>query len=210
MRTLRLAALALFAALPLAAQGRVPSSRPEGWRVRYDRANAVDSMLAFTTMSPGWHITTGSFAAILYQPATTATGRFKAETRIFLFAPGDHAEGYGMFIGGQHLDGAEQAYTYFLVRKDGRFMIRQRTGATTRDVVPWTANAAITAHPGGEGDVRNDLAVEAGADSVRFSVNGHVVHAASRQALPTDGQVGLRINHGLNVHVAKLEVTRQP
>ena len=199
MPSMRFAALLI--AGPLAAQ----SARPEGWRWRFDRANAVDSTLSFVTMSPGWHITTGP-SGILYNPANTARGNYRAEMRVFLFQPGDHAEGFGLFVGGQNLEAPSQSYTYFLVRKDGRFMIRQRTGATTRDVVPWTQHAAITAHPGDTSNVRNDLAVEVGADSVRFSVNGTTVRTLARGAVPTDGQVGLRVNHGLNLHVSKLEI----
>jgi len=205
MRSPRLVALALLAAAPLAAQAP-RAGRPEGWRWRYDRANAVDSTLEFVTMSPGWHITTGP-AAILYHPSHTARGNFRVDSRIFLFPPGEHAEGFGLFLGGRNLEGADQSYTYFLVRKDGRFMIKQRTGATTRDVVPWTANDAVTPHPGGTSDVRNDLAVDVAADSVRFLVNNRQVHAAERSVIPTDGQVGLRINHALNLHVSRLEIT---
>lgn len=202
MRTLRTALVSLLIASPLLAQ----NARPAGWRWRYDRPNAVDSTLAFTTMSPGWHITTGP-AAILYNPAQTATGSYSARLEVFLFPPGEHAEGFGLFVGGQDLAGPGQAYTYFIVRKDGRFMIRQRTGATTRDVVPWTANAAIATHPGDSSNVKYTLAVEVAADSVRFSVNGTTVHTLARAGFASDGQVGLRVNHGLNLHVSKLEVT---
>jgi hypothetical protein len=206
MPAIRIAAAALLFAAPLAAQSA--RGRPEGWRWRFDRPNAVDSTLSFQTVAPGWHITTGP-SGILYNPAQTASGAYRVETRIFLFQPSDHAEGFGLFVGGQNLTGAEQSYTYFLVRKDGRFMIRQRTGATTRDVVPWTPNAAITAHPGDTSNVRNDLAVQVAADSVRFAVNGTTVSTLPRGAVPTDGQVGLRVNHGLNLHVSKLEIARQ-
>ena len=180
MPSMRFAAAALLIAGPLAAQ----SARPEGWRWRFDRANAVDSTLSFVTMSPGWHITTGP-SGILYNPANSARGSYRAEMRVFLFQPGEHAEGFGLFVGGQNLDAPSQAYTYFLVRKDGRYTIKQRTGATTRDVVPWTQHAAITVHPGDTSNVRNDLAVEVGADSVRFSVNGTTVRTLARGAVPT-------------------------
>jgi hypothetical protein len=204
MFSMRIAAAALLMAGPLAAQ----SARPEGWRWRFDRANAVDSTLSFVTMRPGWHITTGP-SGILYNPAQTASGTYRAEMLVFLFKPGDHAEGFGLFVGGQNLEAASQAYTYFLVRKDGRFTIKQRSGATARDLVPWTQHAAITAHPGDSSNVRNDLAVEVGADSVRFSVNGTTVSTLPKSAVPTDGQVGLRVNHGLNLHVSKLEIQRR-
>ena len=70
-----------------------------------------------------------------------------------------------------------------------------------------TITMIVSSDAGGTSDVRNDLAVDVAADSVRFLVNNRQVHAAQRSAIPTDGQVGLRINHALNLHVSRLEIT---
>ena len=42
---------------------------------------------------------------------------------------------------------------------------------------------------------------------MRFFVNGQRVHAVARTGAPVDGVAGLRVNHGLSVHVARLTVT---
>ena len=51
------------------------------------------------------------------------------------------------------------------------------------------------------------LAVEADGNTVRFYVNDTEVTSLSRDELPVDGTVGFRVNHALNLHISRLEVT---
>lgn len=209
-------ALTLLAGAPLSAQGHgAHGSGPlhltlaDGWHARLDRA--ADAGPEFTTMPPGWHVTSGP-AAILYDPATTARGNYRVASKIFLFDPGERREGFGIFIGGQDLEGAAQSYTYFLLRRDGRFLIKQRDGEETRVVQDWTASPAVKSWENRGADevtAENDLAVEVRADEVVFSVNGQEVARLPRSSVDTEGVVGLRVNHGLNLHVASLDVTAQ-
>ena len=75
---------ALLLAGPLSAQDL---ERPDGWKVRFDRAGSTESELGmFVAMPPGWHITTGP-AGIFWDPALSATGNFRAEMEVFLFDP---------------------------------------------------------------------------------------------------------------------------
>lgn len=189
---------------------------PEGWQYRLDRPDADARLVAaedadrsdirFVNMTPGWHITTGP-AAILYHPALTATGPFRAEAEYHLFDPGQRNEAFGMFIGGSNLDSDDQSYLYFLVRKSGEFLIKRRSGAGTTVVQDWTAHSAVVPHtPELSGPATNVLAVERGSDTLTFFVNGQEVAAVTRGDLPADGIVGLRVNHALNVHVSDLHV----
>lgn len=178
-------------------------TRPPDWMVRFD-SPAPDSAIYFVDMPPGWHITTGP-RAILYDPEMTASGTYHVRSEIFLF-PGDRLEGYGVFFGGTDLSGDEQAYTYFLLRKDGRFIIKERQGSATETLVPWTAHDAVVPHEGGDDTVKNIIEVAVGADGIAFTVNGETVHRLDREAIATDGVVGLRVNHRLNLHVASLTV----
>jgi hypothetical protein len=160
-------------------------------------------------MTPGWHVTTGP-AAILYHPASIARGNYRLSAKIHFFAPElGHLEGYGVFFGGADLAGAAQAYGYFLLRNDGAFLIKKRHGETTEVVRDWTpSDAVVVLKPApGVDSVVNTLAIEAGAESVVFSINGREVATVPRSALPVDGVAGLRINHHVNVHVADLAVT---
>jgi hypothetical protein len=178
-------------------------TRPPDWIVRFDRP-AADSAIYFVDMPPGWHITTGP-SAILYDPAMTASGTYHLRSEIFLF-PGERLEGYGVIFGGSDLQGDGQVYTYFLLRKDGRFLVKERRGSETETLVPWTAHRAVVPHEGGEDPVKNVVEVDVGADDVTFIVNGETVHRLDRAAIAVDGIVGLRVNHRLNLHVASLTV----
>lgn len=214
MKAQALAVLASMAlAAPVFAQSAAPAAapaavaRPAGWHVRFDRAGTADSAMKIDQMGPGWHITTnGRGSAIAWKDGVNATGNFKAEAETVLFpVTGEHLEGFGMIVGGHDLDGANQTYYYFLIRKDGQFTIKHRAGTAVHEVLPWTANPAIT-QQSGQDQARNVLAVEATADSVRFLVNNQRVHAMARAGADVTGAVGLRVNHGLSVHVARVGV----
>ena len=179
--------------------------RPPEWQMRFDRAGTADSLLYFVSMPPGWHVTTGP-SVILWDPATEASGTFEVSSEIHLF-PGERREGFGVFVGGRNLEGADQAYAYFLIRKDGRFLVKLRRGTDTEEVTPWTAHEAILPHDGGDGTVKNVLGIRVGSEAVEFLVNGTVVATHARARIAPDGIVGLRVNHALNLHVTTLEVT---
>lgn len=211
MRNLLL--LAVFASTPLLAQN-AELTVPKDWKVRADRGTATvvadeersdpRTMVRLVTMPPGWHITTGP-SLITWNPAWKASGTYRAEMEVFLF-PGERNEGYGLFVGGSDLEGPNQAYLYVLLRKDGKYLVKRRAGSETATVVDWTAHDAIVPHTGQEGTAKNVLAVQVGADAVAIIVNGETLTSVPRAGLPTDGQVGLRVNHALNLHVARVEI----
>lgn len=184
-------------------------ARPDGWKVRFDRPGASEAdLVQFVEMPPGWHITTGP-AGIFWDPERTATGDFRVEMDVFLFDPGGRREAFGLFFGGTDLEGPEQSYGYFLVRDGGEYILKERAGAEAPTIRGWTGHDAVRSfrdRESGEVSVLNELAVEAGPERVRFFVNGEEVDALPRERLPVDGVVGVRVNHALNLHVARLEV----
>ena len=208
---------------PLLAFGQPDPQNPEGdnlttpptWNVRLDRPNPDATIGAeegevdifFVNMTPGWHITTGP-AAIFYHPESQAEGNYRIDATIHLFDPGERREAYGVFMGGQNLDGDNIEYDYFLLRNTGEFLIKRRTGAETSLIVNWTtSDAVVNFEPGTEGSVKNKLSVEVTKAEVAFYVNDMWVARVVRDEVRTSGIVGLRINHALNVHVSDLSVT---
>lgn len=188
--------------------GQEQYERPTGWKIRFDRSGVADSAVYFVSMPPGWHITTRRQRAIFYDPGTTASGAYRLRAEMHLFDPGGRRrEAYGVFFGGSDLQGDGVTYSYFLIRDTGEYLIKRRMGSETPTVVGWTPSDAIVSY-GGEGTADNVLEVECGADTVNFYINGQRVHSLPRSDLDTDGVVGLRVNHGLNLHVSGLEVKR--
>ena len=198
MRSVTLGLALSLMAGPLVAQ---ELERPSDWNVRYDRPS--NDSLYFVTMTPGWHITTGP-SGIFYDPAKTAEGEYRVSSEIHLF-PGDRREGFGVFIGGNDLESDDQSYLYFLIRKDGRFIIKQRNGSDAPTITPWTEHAAIVKQDGDE-NAKNVLAVEVSDQKLSFYVNDQMVTSVPRSQLPTDGIVGIRVNHALNLHITNLNV----
>jgi hypothetical protein len=185
-------------------------SLPDGWKMRADRPDADATSLSVVDMPPGYHVTTGP-SGILWNPELEASGDYRVEAEIFLFDPGERRESFGFFVGGRDLEGPEQAYTYVLIRNGGEFIVKQRAGTEAPTIIGWTAHEAIRAfadRPAGDPSVRNVLVLERRGDEVRYEVNGQEVARFDGAELPLDGVVGLRVNHRLDLHVSRLEVTR--
>jgi hypothetical protein len=139
-------------------------------------------------------------AGIYYKPADKASGAYEARATFTQMEPAAHPEAYGLIIGGADLEGAGQKYTYFLIRQDGKYMIKRRDGANTPTIADWTDHSAIK-KADSSGKMSNTLAIDVGKDQVRFLVNGTEVTTADTAKVDAAGIAGLRINHNLNVHV---------
>lgn len=176
---------------------------PAGWMARTDR-NAALTNVKFEAMAPGHHLTTGP-ALILYREGDSVDGAVHAVTKVHLFPGAGHAEGFGLFLGGQNLQGDNQSYTYFLIRGDGKYLIKKRTGATTSTLVNWTDSDAINQQKS-DGPVANEISLQTSGDSVQFMVNGQTVATLPKSQVETRGIVGLRVNHNLNLHIENLGV----
>ncbi|HSA57211.1 MAG TPA: hypothetical protein VLE53_15975 [Gemmatimonadaceae bacterium] len=198
---MRISALVLSLMAPLALRAQSPATL----RVLTD-APAPDSAVSHVTMPPGWHMTTGP-AALLYDPANSAAGRFAVEAEIFLF-PGTSQEGYGLFVGGSPAGAPSAAWVAFLVRRDGSALVEQRAGGRVSTILAPFPTTAVKPHPG-EGTSHNVLRVSVEPDSIRFDANGQRIAAIERGALPLDGLFGFRVGRDLNLHVSQLDITRR-
>ena len=213
MRTTSIAALAMLLAFPLQAQEHDPDNPvggggtlPDGWTARTDRGRPLTDV-KFWKMADGWHVTLGP-AVVLYREADQTTGEYTLQATFTQTKAPRHAEAYGLIIGGSDLQGEHQQYTYFLMRQDGKFLVKQRTGDKTQNVTSeWMSHDAVT-QKNEEGKATNALAVRVTGDACVFQVNGTEVHRMLASAVETDGIVGMRVNHNLDVHVAGFGVSK--
>lgn len=187
---------------------------PSEWEVRLDSPDTnitigsdPDSAdIFFVNMKPGWHITTGP-RAIFWHPASTAKGTYRIHTKIHLFDPKGRNEAFGLFFGGENLKEENQTYTYFLLRNSGEYLIKKRIGSETKLVKDWTKTSAMTVYDDtSKSSVPNTLSVEVGENEVSFFVNGEKVDTLPKDQLDTEGFVGLRVNHRLNLHIEDFRV----
>jgi hypothetical protein len=186
---------------------------PAGWSVRVDRSQSVGDPdntpnLKFATMGTGFHVTSGP-AGVFWNPSNMGSGDFKAAATFNLIKPSGHTNYYGLVFGGADLGAAGQNYIYFLVAQDGTFIVKHRAGEQTHDVQPATKNAAVK-QPGADGKSTNALEVRVAGNTISYVVNGTVVHTTPKSGMTakTDGIVGVRVNHLLDVHVDGFTVTK--
>ena len=179
---------------------------PDGYVGRTDRANMQLSDAKYLVSGNGWDVTTGP-AHILYMPGDTASGSYTVTATIDQLAAPAHPEAYGIFIGGQALDGDAQKYLYLLVRGTGDMLAKVREGDKTKGVVAWTASDAVP-KADTSGQATYKVAIQVRPDSVRFWVNGRQTAAVASAGLPTTGVYGIRINHNLHVRATPVTLTR--
>ena len=179
---------------------------PDGYSARTDRADKPISGAKYVVNGNEWDITTGP-AHIVYSPTTMGNGNYTVSASFDQLETPSHPEAYGIFIGGQNLDGDAQKYTYFLVRGTGDLAIKVRDGSAARDVIKWTPSADVP-KADGSGKAHYDLSVQVTNDAVKFMVNGKQAASVSKSGLPTDGIAGLRINHNLHVKASPVTVSQ--
>jgi hypothetical protein len=210
---------ALAAAMPVCAQQQQAKEKdptsavtaaplPDGWSMRLDDKDATKAA-KFVTMGSGFHVTSGG-AAIYWQPKDEQKDDFTVSAtfgqRAKNIGHGDLGEAYGLFVGGRDLsDASKQTYLYFETRQGGQFLINHRAGNEVHKIIDWTPAASI--HKFDDSPNTNALTIKVAADSVRFLVNGTQVQALPRSTLKDlSGNVGIRVNHNLDVHVAGFAV----
>jgi hypothetical protein len=165
--------------------------------VRPDRGTAAQ--IKFTATGDVNHFVMGP-AGTFYNAAWTKTGDYKYSARVTQVKAPSHPTSYGLMIGGADLAGANQTYTYFLVRNEGDFFIANREAGNRPIVVDWTKSDAI-AKQGPDGKQVNVLGIQVQGDNVIFTVNGKEVSKQPKSKLHTNGLFGYRIGHNMDVDI---------
>lgn len=213
--TLTVLSLLALSTAPLAAQHDMHMADPDrkvrggtlpaGWTGRTDRDGARLADARFQTMGTGFHVTSGP-AAIYWSEKIHAHGPFTATATFTQMKAPTHPEAYGIFFMGKNLTAANQDYGYLLVRGDGKYMVKHRAGKDVHTIVDWTESSAVH-KADANGKATNTLRAEGRADGVHLFVNGTEVATMPAAKGDVSGQVGLRVNHNLDVHIADFAVT---
>ena len=208
MRNLVIAVAVAAAALafPLVGGAQEGGNEADGWETRLDGGTDVNSVLHFRTMGDGVHASTaGRGGATFWQPNSMAKGNYTISASFTQTEASGHPNAYGLVFGGSDLSGANQRYSYFVIRQGGQFLIKKRMGDDTPTLVDWTPHSAIN-DLNDEGRSTNTLSVEVGSSQVRFLVNGTEVNSLPRSDVDTDGITGLRVTHLLDLHIGDLNL----
>ena len=205
LRRALLVALIAAVAVPLAAQG------PAGWKARIDgspSASALDatSTLKIAPTEKGFHVMGGP-GAVIWDPKNAVKPIYRVRATFTQLKAPDKLTHYGLFFGGNDMEGGMPTYVYFTITQDGSFLIRHRAGDTI-DEMDKSLHYAIK-KPDASGKAVNTLEVQVAPTAVSYLVNGAVVDATPTRAgmgshTQTDkigGVVGVRIDDPIDVQV---------
>jgi hypothetical protein len=193
----------------------VSAQTPAGWKQRLDRSTSASDpdasgTVKFVTMGTGFHATNPA-AAVYWNPTNTTTGNYTAKATFRLVKPSNHTNYYGIVFGGSDLEGSNQSYIYFTVAQDGTWLLKRRDGDVNAPTIAGKTASDLVKKPGADGTSVNDLEVRVQANKIDYVVNGAVVHSTPKTGMTarTDGLVGLRVNHMLEVHIDNFAVVKQ-
>lgn len=179
-----------------------------GWHGRTDEDAPFDNVLV-TDQGNGMYQVDNGPAVVLWQNGTVAEGNYTLSGTFNQISSKGHAHGTGIVFGGSDMDGAGQAYTYFMVRGSGDYLVKTRTGEETfwaGGTDGWVAHEAIVLEDP-DGVNSNELSVQVMADEIAFMVNGTEVLRAPREGIYADGFYGVRMNHNLTIQFSGLTMS---
>ncbi len=210
--------LALAALLLAAACGAEPDAPPPGGA---DTLAAVPAEAPASTpwrsnpeegvtIRPGETVTVETGPHALLWPADAAELEPPYTVRATLLKQaGRIHEGYGVFFGGRQIEGPEeaQAYSYFLVRGDGSFLVKRREGTETPTLRDWTRAPRINRDANGATRA-NELEVQVRPDTSVFLVNGAEVARVPTDSLSASGRTGVRVAHDVVLEIRAFQAER--
>jgi opacity protein-like surface antigen len=226
MRLLHASTAAIAAALLTAAVHAQDADRSvagggikaPGWQGKIDPGAAKQGKTVndskFVQEGGALRLTIGP-AAIYWNPTHTAKGDFTAKaTFTESKVTANHPHPYGVFIGGSNLDSDQQTFMYCVAYGDGSFLVRQFNGTNVTTVAKRQPHDAVH-KAGGDGSVTNEVGWRVKGGRAECLINGTAVAGfdASEIVGPgklgsTDGIVGLRVSHNLDVVVSNFGVTK--
>lgn len=178
------------------------------YAIRLDSESSDASLFDLVEDDGGIHVRTGPAGIAYRADDAIPSGDFHVEATFALYdAPVGYREAYGIFVGGSDLDGADQEYTYLLVRPTGEFLIKRRIGEITETFLDWTPDASVAAVARAGDEPSNTLAVDVVGAETRFSVNGVTLATLPTGRVRPHGVAGVRVNHRLDVRVDDWIVT---
>lgn len=191
-----------------AANAKPAATVPAGWAARFDKAAPASASARLSTMGSGLHFTPGPSGT--WYRTEPVDGLYRVQATFAQTKAPTHPEAYGIMVFGRQMETPTQNYVYFMVRGDGKWALKHRANDTdVHTIQDFTAHPAIVVQDSA-GKATNTVAIDVAADSVRYVVNGQTVHAMPRSYLKdVSGTPGIRMNHGLDVHVSDFTVTKK-
>lgn len=178
------------------------SAATSAWTARTDEGATGLAAVSFEIVGGAIRLRPGP-RAIYWREGDGASVPFRVRATFEMVSVPGRPEAYGLFVGGRDLEGPSQDYLYFLVRHDGRYLLKHRAGDETHTLVEWSDHPAVRSREDAGGPPTNALSVVAGEGRLLFRANGQDVDSLplAESMVRADGIAGLRVNHGLDLRV---------
>lgn len=195
----------------------------DGWTGRIDAREAEQGQVLenarLAMEGDALHVTTGP-AVSYWNPANTASGSYTVSatfTEPEYMSLNNHPHPYGIFIGGNDLDSAQQSYLYCAAYGNGNFIVRGFGPEPFQLNGPRGGSHDAVNRAAGQGQpVTQEIAINVNPDNVECAINGTVVGTYPRSEVvqsgrlqSTDGVYGIRFGHNTEVVVNDLGVTQR-
>jgi hypothetical protein len=230
MRLVSAATLALAGAVSISlyAQGmnmqqdaahKVPNGgiRGAGWQGRPDPGTGAVNDASLDVKGSDIEIHTGP-AMLFWNPANKGTGDFTVSatfTEPKYMSSNDHPHPYGVFIGGSNLDNDKTTALYCAAYGRGTFIVREFGPGVTNVNGRGAPSDAVHKAAGRGESVDQTIALQVKGDSVSCLINGTSVGTYPKSDIigpgkltSTDGIVGIRVAHNVDVNVKDFKVTK--
>jgi hypothetical protein len=201
---MRTSAFFLVAALTLTtrAQGQLPA----GWQSRLFNGT-TDGVGQVSTTPAGYQVKTTD-AGLWWDPSMVEKKSF-AVVLEGDFLPASAVNAFGVFVGGRDLDNPKASFLSFQVKGDGTYLLELRDGPRIHALAPWMPHRAITKAMEGM-PTHYNVRFEIRPLRIDMIVNNIKVHTIDRATVRADGQVGLRLDAGLDMTFSKVAVEPIP
>ena len=191
--------------------------RGAGWQGRPDPGTGAVTDSSLDVKGSEIEIHTGP-AMLFWNPANTGTGDFTVSatfTEPKYMSSNDHPHPYGVFIGGSNLDNDKTTALYCAAYGRGTFIVREFGPGVTNVNGRGASSDAVHKAAGRGEQVEQTIALQVKGDSVSCLINGTSVGTYPKSDVvgpgkltSTDGIVGIRVAHNVDVNVKDFKVTK--
>lgn len=190
-----------------------------GWKGKEDTGNKQGLTVKDSKFAPegkGYRLTTGP-AALYWSDKNVGKGDYSVKATFTEPKQAyNHPHPYGVFIGGESLDGGTGNALYCVAYRNGNYIIRGFSGGKRFDVVAKPVpNDAVKKAAGPDAEVVQEVGWNVKGDSVECVINGTSVWKGTKadvtgpgKLTSTDGIAGIRVSHNSDAIVTGFAVSK--
>jgi len=188
-----------------------------GWKGKEDAGNKQGLTVKDSKLAPegkGFRLVTGP-AGLYWSDKNVAKGDYSVKATFTEPKQAfNHPHPYGVFIGGENLDGDTRNALYCAAYRNGNFIIRGFNAGKRFDVVPKPVpNDAVKKAAGPDAEVVQEVGWNVKGDKLECVVNGTAVWSGTKadvtgdgKLTSTDGITGIRVSHNSDAMVTGFAV----